>query len=241
MIDISKSEKPEKDESMSSLSEMDALSDEFYDAMHKQLEGRVSKKRLRHIEGVCDTAVYLAQVYGLDASAARLAGLLHDWDKGMDDDQIRVRVCELGIEGEIGEWVLNNMPEVIHGISAASALARQFPNIPDDVIHAIKVHTTACLNMSDLDKVIYVADAIEPGRNFDGLENLQSMIGKLKLDELYFEVYKFWTDSLIMRARPLHPETIRIWNDCCLKRLRGAKKRAKAKNVQGVKTRDNMA
>ena len=200
------------------LAGIDPLSDEFLAAMHEELKGRVSKKRLRHIEGVADTAEEIAQAYGKDRRKARLAGLLHDWDKGMDNDEIAERVYELGIEDEIGQWTIDNMPEVIHGISASHALGVSFPEIPDDVINAIRVHTTASVDMSDLDKILYIADAIEPGRSFDSLPDLRAMIGTSSLDDLYFEVYQFWTKALISKGRALYPDTIRIWNDMCAKR-----------------------
>ena len=168
----------------------DPLGDEFHDEMLAELKDRVSPKRLKHILGVSDTAAMLARVYGCDERKARLAGLLHDWDKGLDDDQSRQRVRELGIEEQVGPWVVENMPQVLHGPTASVALAREHPDIPDDVIQAIYRHTTGALDMSDLDKVIYVADAIEPGRNFDGLEGLQDDVGRVTLDELFFEVYK---------------------------------------------------
>lgn len=209
-------------------SELDPFSEEFFEAVHEQLKGRVSKKRLRHIEGVADTADEIAQAYGKDRSKARLAGLLHDWDKGMSDEEIVARAYDLGIEDEIGEWVIENMPEVIHGISASHALKRQFPKIPDDVLHAIKVHTTASTEMSDLDKILYIADAIEPGRDFESLADLRAMIGASDLDDLYFEVYKFWTDALVRRGRALHPDTVRIWNEMCVPRRRAKKRQPRS-------------
>lgn len=205
-------------------SALDPFSEEFHDAMHEQLKTRVSKKRLRHIEGVADTAEEIARAYGKDQSKARLAGLLHDWDKGMNNEEIIARAYDLGIQDEIGEWVIKNMPEVIHGVSASHALKRDFPKIPDDVLHAIKVHTTASTEMSDLDKILYIADAIEPGRDFELLPELRAMIGTADLDDLYFEVYKFWTDALVRRGRALHPDTVRIWNEMCVTRRRDKKR-----------------
>lgn len=204
-------------------SDLEPTSSEFMRMIHDELEERVSPKRLKHIDGVADTAEEIARAYGKDPETARLAGLLHDWDKGMDNDKIRKRVTELGIEDDVGPWIVENMPEVIHGISASYALKNQFPRIPDDVIHAIKVHTTACPDMSDLDKILYIADAIEPGRKFEQLPALREMVGEVELDELYFEVYKLWTNLLIMRGRALHPDTIRIWNDLCIKRKNAGK------------------
>ena len=205
----------------------DALSEEFYQDRLSELPERVSEKRLKHILGVSSTAEALAKEYGADAAKARLAGLLHDWDKGLDDDGIRARAKELGIVEEVGPWVVENMPQVLHGPTAAVALSREHPSIPSDVIQSIYRHTTAAPDMTDLDKIIYIADAIEPGRSFDRLEHLQSDVGKLSLDDLFFEVYKFWTMALIEHNVVLHPDTMSIWNTYASKRKKHKKKQGK--------------
>lgn len=203
------------------MTEINPLSEEFYNARRKEIEKRVGTKRFKHIEGVADTAAALAEIYGVDIAKARLAGLLHDWDKAYSDDEARARIAELGMLDEVNPYVAENMPEVLHGPTAARALSMQFPEIPSDVIKAIKNHTTASTDPDDLEKVIYVADAIEPSRKFADAPALRDMVGKVSLDELFFEVYKFWTMVLIRQSRVLHPDTITIWN-ALAKKYRGA-------------------
>lgn len=202
-----------------------ALTDGFYDDMREELKGRVSEKRLAHIDGVAATARQLALVYGADEREARIAGLLHDWDKGMDDAQIRERVRELDMGDEADPWVVENMPQVLHGPTAAKALHASFPEIPDAVIDAIRKHTIASADMSDLAKIIYIADAIEPSRRFDIADELRASVGKATLDDLYFQVYKFWTIALLEHDRPLHPDTISIWNSMVGNDSRSCKRR----------------
>lgn len=197
---------------------MDALGRIFYEERKSELAKRVSQRRLHHIEGVAETAAELAEVYGVDVAQARLAGLLHDWDKGLDDDAIRARARELGIVEEIGEWTVERMPRVLHGPTAAAFLARAWPEIPDEVIEAIRCHTTASMRMSPLDKVLYIADAIEPSRTFEKAPWLRSLIGAVSLDELYYEVYRFWILVLIEHGTVLHPGTIDIWNQLAQQR-----------------------
>ena len=202
---------------------VDALSDEFIAARLEDVSKRVKPKRFRHIEGVADTAARLAKVYGVDERKARLAGVLHDWDKGLRNGEIRDRIYDLGIEADVDAWIVENMPEVLHGPTAATALSREFPEIPDDVLTAIWRHTTAATDMSDLDKVLYVADALEPSRKFKDIDGLRSLIGEVTLDELFYEVYRFWTVSLIRNDVVLHPDTIRIWNDLAYDRSKAKK------------------
>ncbi|MBO4353183.1 MAG: bis(5'-nucleosyl)-tetraphosphatase (symmetrical) YqeK [Eggerthellaceae bacterium] len=198
--------------------EEDPLSDEFFQARLQDLEARVSPKRLAHIKGVAGTCVMLAHEYGLDEKKARLAGVLHDWDKGYDDEGIRKRVFELGMQDEIDPWVLEHLGQVLHGPTAACALSRRWPQIPADVIRAIRLHTTASTDMHDLDKVLYVADAIEPSRQFGRIDELRALVGNATLDELYCATYEYWMFLLFERGKPVHPDTIRIWNDYAVKR-----------------------
>lgn len=184
----------------------------YYEQMKTRAKERVSKKRFGHMKGVAKTAKRLAEIYGADPALARLAGILHDWDKDLDNDAIRAKVQDLELEAEIGPWVVENMPQVVHGPTAAAELARDFPELPAEVIDAIHKHTTASLEMTDLDKIIYIADALEPSRTFGNADELRAMIGAVSLDELYLEVYGFWIEALIGRGAMLHPSTLTIWN-----------------------------
>lgn len=185
---------------------------DFYNARKAELEKRVSAKRFQHSLGVAKTCEQLAKEYGVDAKTARLAGLLHDWDKGYDDEGARARVRELGMEDEIDPEIVAKMPGVLHGITAARALGNEFPGIPADILQAISRHTTAAIDMTPLDMVLYIADAIEPNRQFGRIDELRARVGVVSLEELYFETYEYWVFLLFERRKPLHPDTIRIWN-----------------------------
>ena len=76
----------------------DWRSEAFYKERRDELEKRVGPRRFKHSLGVSETAEELARVYGADETAARVAGLLHDWDKGYDDPGILARADELGME-----------------------------------------------------------------------------------------------------------------------------------------------
>ncbi|WP_124061676.1 nicotinate-nucleotide adenylyltransferase [Gordonibacter sp. Marseille-P4307] len=175
-----------------------------------ELERRVSERRLRHIRGVADMAERLAHVYGADPRRARLAGLLHDWDKGLDDEGARRRVFDLGL-GIDGRMVFD-MPALLHGPTAAEALRRAYPDIPDDVLQAVARHTAGAPRMSDLDMVVYVADAIEENRRFPGVQDLRDLIGEVSLEKLFFRTYRHILADLIARRKRIHPRTVEVWN-----------------------------
>lgn len=193
----------------------DPLSDEFFELRETELAERVTARRFRHSMGVVDACAMLARTYGIDERKARLAGLLHDWDKCYDDDGIRQRAREVGLDAD--EQALELAPQALHGMTAALALGRAFPEIPADVLQAISRHTVASIDMQPLDMALYVADAIEKNRDPERLgpqvESLRGMVGAVPLEELFFETYRFWTILLLKRTSSLHPDTITVWNE----------------------------
>ena len=190
----------------------EALSEEFLRAREHDLEKRLKRKRFQHVQGVSATAASLAEAYGVDVRKARLAGLLHDWDKEYNDEEIRARAAELGIEQDIDPYVLATMPRLLHGPTAAAALKRDFPCIPADVLQSIARHTAAAPGMSDLDMIIYIADAIEPARDFEGLGELRAAMDVVSLEELFMMTFNHILLMLVGRRRRLHPATVEVWN-----------------------------
>ncbi len=185
------------------------FSEEFFEARRAELEGRVGPRRFQHSLGVADTAAALARVYGADEDEARLAGLLHDWDKGFDDPGILARADEVGLA--LSDE-LRAMPRVLHGLTAAAALRRDFPVLPETVLTAVERHTLGEVAMGDLDMIIYIADALEPGRTGKTVEKLRKQIGEVPLRELFLEVYAYWVRLIMERRHPMYSRTTEIWN-----------------------------
>ena len=152
----------------------------------------------------------LAQEYGVDVAKARLAGILHDWDKGYDDQGIRQRADELGMR--IEPFVYNALPRVLHAHTAPVALRKAFPRVPADVLRAMDRHTVAACDMNDLDMVLYIADAIEPNRVYPEVDELRAKIGVVSLEELFFNIYEYWIMRMMGRKMLLHPNTVDVWN-----------------------------
>lgn len=206
--------------------ETDALSEEFFEARRKELKARLPKKsRYRHSLGVAEESARLARRYGADVRKARLAGLLHDWDKGYDDEGIRVRVSQLGLE--VDPFLLKRMPQLLHGPTAAAALARRFPQLPDDVVNAIERHTAGSTDMSELDMIVYIADVIEPNRDFPGVDALRKLSEKEGLEDLFVDVSAHVLMNLVERRRFVHPHTLEVWNHY-IARKKGANEEGKA-------------
>ncbi|WP_261429248.1 bis(5'-nucleosyl)-tetraphosphatase (symmetrical) YqeK [Xiamenia xianingshaonis] len=196
----------------------DALADAFFEARKADLEQRLKPKRFRHSLGVSQTAEALARTYGADVATARLAGLLHDWDKCLDDQAIRDRARDLG--ADVPDLVLQAMPQLLHGPTAARALAREFPQIPPEALSAIEKHTAASVDMSDLDLIVYVADVIEPNRSFDGVDKLRRAVGRVGLEDLFLLVFQHSLENLVATGKRLHPDTVDVWNHYVERKLK---------------------
>ena len=121
----------------------------------------VDEKRYEHILGVSYTASSMAMRYGVDVEKARLAGLLHDYAKCMDDKKLLDFCSKHNILVTPYE---KESPYLLHGKVAAYLAQAKFDVEDIDILNAISNHTTGRPGMSPLEKIIYIADFIEPNR-----------------------------------------------------------------------------
>lgn len=137
----------------------DHVTDRF--GIIRKLEKNLKYKRFIHTLGVSSTAACLAMRWGADMDKAETAGLLHDCAKSMELDDMR-RLCkEAGLEISAYE---NKSSALLHA-KAGSILARtEYGCTDEEILMAIRSHTTGRPGMSLLEKIIFVADYIEPGR-----------------------------------------------------------------------------
>jgi|AGTN01.2.fsa_nt_gi putative HD superfamily hydrolase of NAD metabolism len=128
---------------------------------------QIGRERFIHSQNTAAEAVSLARIYGIDNEKAKIAGLLHDIGKGHFKEAARYGVV-------LDEIEMQN-PELAHGRIGA-AMARADLGIDDrEILSAISWHTTGRAGMSLLDKIIYLADIIEPGRKFPGVEEIRTL------------------------------------------------------------------
>lgn len=128
------------------------------------------EKRYQHALGVAETAEKLAMQYGVDPQRASLAGLLHDIARDFDDNEMLQRAKEA--ELQVSEFGFA-MPLLLHG-PVAAVMARDEYGVSDpEVLNAIAIHTVGSEYMSQLDKILFVADKIEPNRRHTGVEEIR--------------------------------------------------------------------
>lgn len=175
------------------------------------LEVRMRDRERRYIHslGVAQTAVNLAREYCVDEYDAAYAGLLHDWDKVLGDHEILARSAQYGIEvaGSPSAAV-----GLLHGPVAAYELPHIFEDASPAVCRAVARHTIGAVDMSALDMVVFIADAIEPHRRGAYAEELRSLVGSVSLDELFFRCFSQGLTYVISGGRYLYPTAVTIYN-----------------------------
>ncbi len=155
--------------------------------LQKQVRSALSDDRYEHTLGVMYTAESLAMRYGTDMSKAAIAGLLHDCAKCIPNNQ-KIKLCKK-YDIELTEMEEKN-PSLIHAKLGAYLAKKEYGIADDEIVSAIRWHTTGKPEMSMLDMIIYLADYIEPNR--DKAPNLKEIrkLCFINLEEAFFEVLK---------------------------------------------------
>jgi predicted HD superfamily hydrolase involved in NAD metabolism len=188
-----------------------------YEQAVEALRNRLGDDALQHSERVARTAEALATIYGVDPEAARIAGLLHDWDREATHSELLDSALAADLPVVEAEEA---HPGLLHARTAAAALRRDFPDLPDEVVDAVARHTVGEAEMTGLDKVVYLADMIEPARAFEGVDDLREAVGTLGLDELFAYAYQHSLLYLVRERRVIHPDTVSVWNAHVARRTR---------------------
>jgi len=181
--------------------------------IEEYLKKNLKANRFEHSLGVKRTAVLLAKQYKVDERKANLAGLIHDCAKSLSDKEIIDLVTAEGLK--ISK-VCFKSPQIMHGL-AGSIVARNVFKVKDEeILNAVTYHTTGRKNMTTLEKIIFLADFIEPGRNFFGVETLRALAYK-DLERALFLALNNTINYVITKGELLHLDTVRARNDIILK------------------------
>jgi len=160
-------------------------------------------KRIPHVLGAEQEAIRLAERYGADVEKARRAALLHDCTKRLLMPEQKALCAHYGIElDEMEQWAL----KLLHSKTGA-AIARDRFGVDDEIYSAIFYHTTGRANMSLLEKVIYLADYIEPSRDFPGVEELRKACYE-DLDQGLLMGLEMTVEEMTAMGNPVHPATL---------------------------------
>ena len=175
----------------------------------KTLEQELNYKRFIHTLSVAGTAASLAMCYGADVKKAETAGLLHDCAKCIDIRKMQ-RLCEkAGIEVSPYE---KNSGSLLHSKAGSVLAAEKYRFTDPDMLTAIRYHTTGRPGMSLMEKIIFVADYIEPGRY--SAKNLP-LIRKMAFEDIDAALLKILYDTLLYlnsTGNPVDPMTQKTYD-----------------------------
>jgi predicted HD superfamily hydrolase involved in NAD metabolism len=169
---------------------------------------KLSRSRFKHSVHVATTAREMAAQYGFDEERAYLTGLLHDYAKGISGQELIALAKEYSLE--LGPIDLE-VPDLLHGPVGACLLADELDIDDAELLHAVSSHTLGALDMNGLDKIIYLADMIEPGRDYPGMERLRCLALR-NLDYGMLLGLETTIKNCIERGRLLHPRTVEVRN-----------------------------
>lgn len=172
--------------------------------MQIKLKGMLLEKRYNHSVMVCETARELASIYGADVKKAEVAGLLHDCAKNFTKDEMFTLCDKYGI---VLDDVTKKQTGLIHAFLGAE-IAKDIFEIDDEEIYdAIFYHTVGKPDMSLLTKIIYIADAIEPLRHYEGVDRLREL-AHTDLDKALVYQIDITIKSVLKRGSLLHLNTV---------------------------------
>lgn len=139
--------------------------------LREKAHAMLDAKRIPHVEGCAKEAVRLAQRWGADTYEAEAAGILHDITKKCTVDEQLLLFDKYGM---IPNMSMVGTDKILHQITGAAVAYGEF-GVSPAIRDAIRWHTTGRADMSLLEKIIYLADYIEPTRDFDGVERLREL------------------------------------------------------------------
>lgn len=181
---------------------------DIYYRVDEKLKILLTKKRYMHIKGVVDKAVILAKRYGEDIDKCKLAAILHDYAKQFSYDEIEEYIKNNNLA--VDELEINSR-ELIHS-KIASKIAQNEYNITDeDVLNAISFHTTGRVGMSMLEKIIFVADSIEEGRKYPGVDSIREL-SLIDIDRAILCILNNTISYLLNSGLKIHPNSVMARN-----------------------------
>ena len=178
--------------------------DQLLKIVHKQM----SDKRFEHVKRVEATALMISQDYDINKSLVSIAALLHDYGKERpDSDYLQLM--------DTNPWYQGLKPygnNIWHGVLGALLVKKELHIENEDILRAMQVHTIGSTEMSLLDKIIYLADYIEPAREFPGVDDVRKIVFAGKLDQAILMSLKNTITFLVHKEQIIFPYTVDVYN-----------------------------
>ena len=164
----------------------------------------LKKERYDHVQSVADYAVYLAGFHNVDPYSAYIAALCHDCTKYLDTEAGQLDYFEkYNIDVTDEE---KRCPKIHHQITGAHFAKNVFKIEDEDILNAIRYHTTGRKNMSKLEMLVCLADSIEPSRDYEGVEKMRE-VAKISLEKSLYLCFDRLLKYIKQRGLEIHPQT----------------------------------
>ena len=181
------------------------LYDDGLNRYRELLRGKLNPRRLFHSECVSECAGVLAERYGASVEKARLAGLLHDVMKNAPANE------QLALMPDITPLELLNT-KVWHQISGEAFLRQNSIVTDEEILGAVRWHTTGKAGMTLLEKIIYVADFISADRDYKDVEVVRRL-AYISLEHAILYTSRYTVNKMVSQDLLLHPATVECYND----------------------------
>jgi predicted HD superfamily hydrolase involved in NAD metabolism len=179
-----------------------------YDELAASVQGEMPLKRWIHTQGVITTSIQLAEKFDADPDKARIAATLHDVAKFWPIERQREVIMGENAQND----VLLHDPQLWHAHAGAIIAEQKYGILDPDILHAIRYHTSGRVGMSLLEKVVCLADYIEPGRDFAGVEQLR-ILTQSSLEQALIRGLGGTIVALTEKDKPIYPLTVFARND----------------------------
>lgn len=181
----------------------DLTREELMDKISQQM----SEKRFQHVLRVEKKALELAEKYHVDKEEASIAALTHDYAKERSDDEM----IDLIESHDFSNDLLDYGNAIWHGVLGAYLVEKELDITNPEILDAIRLHTTGAKEMTDLAKVIYVADYIEDGRDFPGVIEARECANRDLDEAVAYETYHT-LNYLLKSKKKIYPKTLETYN-----------------------------
>lgn len=178
-----------------------------FNELKEIVKSKMSLKRFTHTLGVVEMSEKLAKIYNANIQKCKVAALLHDICKEMDMEYIK-NICKNKFINELSEEDLENN-EILHGFAGAYYVKNELGINDKEILNAIKYHTVGAKDMTLLEKIVYIADAIEYGRNYPSVVEIREETFK-NLDKGILMEIEHKEEYLESIGKKSHPNTDKL-------------------------------
>ncbi|MBP3038939.1 bis(5'-nucleosyl)-tetraphosphatase (symmetrical) YqeK [Bacillaceae bacterium Marseille-Q3522] len=172
------------------------------------VKDQLTEARYKHTIGVMETAVLLADRFGENEKKAELAAIFHDYAKYRPKEEL----AKIIKEQRLGDELLTYNSELWHAPAGAYLVEKEAGIHDEAVLSAIRYHTSGRPQMTILEQIIYLADYIEPGRQFPGVEEVRTL-AKSDLQQAMLAAITNSIIYLLKKQVPVFPATFKTYND----------------------------